>query len=200
MSGSNCLEAIGARRSVRDLSGELSGETVEMILGAGARAPSPHNTQPWRFVVMGPSSKTKLADILRERYLARFGTGIDTLQRAERIRRRISSAPLVVLLCLDRARIRHAEGRERVEWVMATQSLAAAAENMWIAAVSVGLDAMWMAAPLVIGDAIREGLGLDGSLEPQILMAFGRGAARPPPKEELGWRELSTFLERVAAG
>jgi len=191
----SCLESIDNRRSVRDLSGEISDEAVEMMLHAGARAPSPHNTQPWRFVVLGPSSRSKLADIMYGRYIERFKDEPGAEEKAARLRRRLRNAPLAILLCLDHKMMRNIAGRERIEWVMATQSIAAAAENMWLAARSMGLDAMWIAAPLAIGDYMRDGLGLDGSLEPQILMAFGHRLNDPEPKRELGWRELTIFIE-----
>ena len=181
---------------MRDLSGEVPEEVVRHLLRAGARAPSPHNTQPWRFVVLGRSSKSRLAAVLHDRYLAKFGREPGAEERASRLRARIEAAPLVLLLCLDRARIRTGEGRERVEWVMATQSLAAAAENIWLAAVSRGFDAAWIAAPLAVGEAIVDALGMDGSLEPQILMLVGHRSIDPKPKSELEWRELTTFLER----
>mgnify|MGYP001772637335 CR=1 FL=1 len=191
----DCEEVIASRRSVRDLSGDVPEDAIRRILSAGARAPSPHNTQPWRFVVLGPSSKSRLATFLHDRYLMRFGRDPDALAKAGRMRERVSKAPLAILLCLDRGRIR-AGGNYSIEWTMATQSLAAAAENMWLAALSVGLDAAWFAAPLALAEDIRRELGLEGVLEPQILMLFGRRAAEPRPKQELGWRELTVFLGR----
>jgi nitroreductase len=195
----NCADVIDFRRSVRDLSGEVPEEVVRDLLRAGARAPSPHNTQPWRFVVLGQSSKSRLAAVLYERYVAKFGDEPGAEERASRLRARIEAAPLVLLLCLDRSRIRTGGGREHIEWVMATQSLAAAAENIWLAAVSRGFDAAWIAAPLAVGEAIRDALGMNGSLEPQILMLLGRRSIDPMPKSELGWRDLTTFLERSPA-
>jgi nitroreductase len=191
----DCLGSIDSRRSIRDLSGEVSDEALETILHAGARAPSPHNTQPWRFVVLGQRSKLKLADLMYRKYIDRFKNEPGAEEKAAKLRKRLRDAPLAILLCLDRSRIRSSAGREMIEWLMATQSLAAVAENMWLAARSVGLDAMWIAAPLAIGDHMRYELGLGYSLEPQILMAFGRRSKEPGPKQELGWRELATFLE-----
>ena len=189
-----CADAIKARRSVRELVGPIPEEVLGELLSAGARAPSPHNTQPWRFVVLGQSSKARLACLLHRKYLERFGPEAEG--RASRIRSIVEAAPLAILLCLDRSRIRKGEGRETIEWIMATQSLAAAAENIWLTAVSLGLDAAWIAAPLAVGGAIKEARGVDADLEPQILMLVGRRARDPNPKEELGWRDLTTFLGR----
>jgi 5,6-dimethylbenzimidazole synthase len=52
------FSAIETRTSCRHyLSEPVDRQTIDLILGAGTRAPSPLNSQPWQFVVITGSSK-----------------------------------------------------------------------------------------------------------------------------------------------
>jgi nitroreductase len=54
----NILEAIFTRRSIRKFTGEpVSEEDLQTILRAGSYAPSAHNLQPWRFIVVRNAEK-----------------------------------------------------------------------------------------------------------------------------------------------
>ena len=68
----NALEAMHARRSIREFSDELvPAETLRQLVEAAGRAPSSKNTQPWRlYLVQGAA-----LDALRADYLAAFDAG-----------------------------------------------------------------------------------------------------------------------------
>lgn len=65
----NALEAMHARRSIREFTDELvPAETIRQLVEAAGRAPSSKNTQPWRlFLVQGAALEALRAD-----YLAAF--------------------------------------------------------------------------------------------------------------------------------
>ena len=67
----NALEAMHARRSLREFTDELvPAETIRQLVTAAGRAPSSKNTQPWRlYLVQGAA-----LDALRNDYLAAFDT------------------------------------------------------------------------------------------------------------------------------
>jgi nitroreductase len=57
-------DAIGARRNVRQYSGEpIAAEDLERICEAGRRAPSAGNWQPWDFVVV--TGREELAELAK---------------------------------------------------------------------------------------------------------------------------------------
>jgi len=68
----NVLEALHARRSIREFESELvPADTVRQIVEAAGRAPSSKNTQPWKlYLVQGAA-----LDALRADYLAAFDAG-----------------------------------------------------------------------------------------------------------------------------
>ena len=59
-------DAISGRRSIRQYSGDdVSQDTVRRLIGMAIMAPSAHNRQPWRFVVVRDADiKLRLADAM----------------------------------------------------------------------------------------------------------------------------------------
>ena len=56
------LELLLSRRSIRRYTDRpLSPETIDHLLTAAVWAPSAHNRQPWRFVVMTGATRARLA-------------------------------------------------------------------------------------------------------------------------------------------
>ena len=114
---------------------------VEQLLTAAVWAPSAHNRQPWRFVVIsGEQTKHRLAaamgDQLR-RDLAADGRPPAFIERdAGRSYARLTGAPLLVLVCLTMADMDTYpdERRARNEAIMAAQSAAMAGQNLMLAA------------------------------------------------------------------
>ncbi len=113
------LDAIYARRSIRKFTEEsVSDEQIETLLKAAMAAPSATNAQPWRFVVT--RDPERLATIRKEMPLAKI------------------NAPLAILVCADLSIFK----RPIVErfW---TQDCSAATQNILLAAVGLGLGAVW---------------------------------------------------------
>jgi F420 biosynthesis protein FbiB-like protein len=181
------LDVIGSRRSIRAFSSKaIPPSILDSVIDAGRRAPSPHNTQPWAFVVISGEERRRLAASMRSaylRYLRSQGDG-SALEKADRASSRTASVPLLLLLCLDVSELRAqpTRARRRGEWLMGAQSVAAAAENMLLAANANGLGGCWRGAPIFCAPAVRRALGLPVNLEPQILLELGYPAEKPGRK------------------
>lgn len=181
---SELLELIRTRRSIRKFQATpVPDHLVEQILQTAAWAPSAHNRQPWRFVVIRDgASKVELAAAMGRRLrsdLAADGVPPELIERdAGRSYQRISSAPLLVLLCLTMADMDTYpdERRSRSEAVMAAQSVAMAGQNLLLAAHAVGLGACWLCGPLFCPDVVRETLALPDDWQPQALITVGFAA------------------------
>ncbi len=180
-------ELIRGRRSVRRLRPDpVAPELVMAVLEAAAWAPSPHGTQPWRFVVLTQETrKRRLAEAMAEawrRHLAMDGQDEATIaRRLAGSQRRLVEAPVLILLCLDPSDLDRYPDPERqaAERTMAIQSLGAAAQNLLLMAYRLGLDTGWMCAPLFCPDVVRQVLQLPATLEPQALITLGYAAADP---------------------
>lgn len=172
---------IQQRRSIRRYRPEpVPAELVELLLTAALWAPSAHNRQPWRFVVM-QSAETKQALAvamgrqLRADLEADQAPEIAIARDVGRSYTRITQAPLLILLCLTMAEMdTYADNtRQQREWVMAVQSTAMAGQNLLLAAHVLGLGACWMCAPLFCPEVVYQVLDLPADWEAQALLTIG---------------------------
>ncbi len=189
------------RRSIRRYTEQaVAPETVERLLEAARWAPSAHNRQPWRFVVIQTLSvKRTLAEVMAARLRAdRLADGDPPeaiMQDAARSQSRILNAPVLILLCLTMAEMDTYPDRRRkkAEFVMGVQSVALAAQNLLLAAHAEGLGACWLCAPLFCPDTVRAALDLPPDWEPQALITLGYPAGAGKPA---GRRPLAELLLR----
>lgn len=197
----NVLDAIRSRRSIRRYTAApVTAEAIERLLTAATWAPSAHNRQPWRFVVLTQSEpKERLAAAMGARLRAdrlADGDAPDLVEKdAARSRLRITHAPVVVVICLTMADMDKYPDmrRQKAEHLMATQSVAMAAQNLLLAAHAEGLGACWMCAPLFCADTVRESLALPTDWEPQALITLGFPAeAGKPGKRNLSAEVMMT--------
>jgi coenzyme F420-0:L-glutamate ligase / coenzyme F420-1:gamma-L-glutamate ligase len=183
---SDWLGLISGRRSVRRyVGGRLDRSVIDQLMRAAGLAPSAHNRQPWRFVLLeDSSSKERLAasmgQKLRQDRLADGDDPAAVARDVERSYTRITAAPLIVVVCLsiEVMDCYPDERRRRAEYIMAVQSTAMATQNLLLAAHSLGLGACIMCAPLFCVDTVSNGLGLPAGWEPQGLVTLGHPAER----------------------
>jgi coenzyme F420-0:L-glutamate ligase / coenzyme F420-1:gamma-L-glutamate ligase len=177
-------DVFSSRRSIRRyIAGRLDASMIEQLLRAATLAPSAHNRQPWRFVLIEEASwKERLAvgmgQRLREDRLADGDDPSAVARDVERSYIRITGAPLVVLVCacMDEMDVYRDARRRRAEYMMAVQSTAMATQNLLLAAHALGLGACVMCAPLFCADLVTETLGLPRGWEPQGFVTVGRPA------------------------
>ncbi|HSG16128.1 MAG TPA: nitroreductase family protein, partial [Anaerolineae bacterium] len=149
------LELFSGRRSIRRYRNDpVPREILEQLLTAAIWAPSAHNRQPWRFVIIaGRSMKEKLARAMGEKLRADLtadGAPREVIEKdVRRSFSRISVAPALILVALTMADMDNYpdQGRQQNEWLMAVQSTAMAGQNLLLAAHALGLGACWMCAP-----------------------------------------------------
>ncbi len=170
-----------SRRSVRRFKPEpIPLPILERILTTATYAPSAHNRQPWRFVlVTSGESKSRLADDMAAAF--RRDLSLDGLEdaeissRIERSRVRIRSSPAVILLCMDLTEmdVYPDDRRNQAERLMAIQSTSNAGLQLLLAAHAEGLAAVWTCGPLFAPEAVQATLSLPEAWEPQALLLVG---------------------------
>lgn len=187
------MDLIRSRRSIRHYTDQpVSSHLIDQLLEAATRAPSSHNSQPWRFVVITTSSmKAQLADRMGERLRAdrlRANDRVEQIDRdVTRSRGRITSAPVVIIACLS------IDSDDHYERLMAIQSVAASIQNLLLAAHDVGLGACWMAAPLYCPDVVRDVLQLPDDWDAQALITIGYAANDGRRKGRVDFREITIY-------
>ncbi len=196
------LNLIKSRRSIRRYRKKrLTLAEVDRILDCAIYAPSAHNAQPWRFFCVNDEDKKEsLIKGMAERFradLEKDRVPQSTInQKIERSIRLFSQAPAVIIACIAMAGMdKYPDpSRQQAEMIMATQSLAAAIENLLLAAKALGLGACWYCAPLFCPDTVRGILELPHDYTPQALITIGHAAEDPPVPQRFRIDEIRFWL------
>ncbi len=154
------LKTIGQRHSVRTfLRDDVTEREISMLLNAANAAPSAHNQQAWRFIILRGEKKQGLAQLVTERSSS-FPRPAATLLRMGA--KSIISAPVVIAIANTGDLIRHGTELFKVEKetahdffrTMEIQSSAAAVENILLAATSLGLGTVWLGVLYLMKDEV----------------------------------------------
>jgi coenzyme F420-0:L-glutamate ligase/coenzyme F420-1:gamma-L-glutamate ligase len=191
------LKVIRERRSIRRFADRpVSREDVKRLIEAARWAPSNHNRQPWRFVVLDEAERIQmLARKVQPEVEARLSAlpVVASAHAAEFERHALffAKAP-VVLIVMHRQPINAAaavlEGLKNGELVSGEPlSAAMAVENLLLAAHALGLGACVLTAPLLAPMAFRQVLAIPAGYDLTCVVALGYPAETPtaPRRKEL---------------
>lgn len=187
------MDAMMNRRSVRRYQErEVPRELLEELLTAACWAPSAENMQPWYFVALTkPEELQKMmetmeqvSESLRPFLEKRFPRHPRIVGETTGFLRRLGGAPVCILAFLQ-------EDYEFARDSM-VESVAAAIQNLLLAAHEKGLGACWVnaATELGYGPALREQFAPDrGELVSIVTLGYpereGRAPARKPDRWEI---------------
>jgi len=191
-----------SRRSIRRFeAASVPDSIIRRILTTATYAPSAHNRQPWRFVVLtNEGTKLHLANAMAldfRRDLEQDNLSEDEiLSHLDKSRSRITSSPVVIILCMDLSVMDKYPDKRRAEAerLMAIQSTANAGLQLLLAAKAEELGCVWTCAPWFAPNTVRETLHLSISWEPQAMFLIGYPAETPKLRERISIEELSIFL------
>ncbi len=186
------LETINRRHSIRLFTDEpVSDDHLQTILNAANMAPSAHNQQSWRFIVIKGDKKRELVELVNSK-TAEFPKSSSVLLRMAS--RSIASAPAVVAVANTGDLIEHGTklfqiDRERAHdffRTMEIQSSAAAVQNLLLAATSLGLATVWLGILFLIKDEVLELLGEPkGEFMAVIPIGYAAKESKGPEKRPL---------------
>lgn len=193
------LETIANRHSVRQFTDTpLDEDLIKRILDAANQAPSAHNQQSWKFIVLKSGKKQQLANLVAQRAAAFPKPSSAILRMAARS---LASAPVVIGVTNTGSLIRHGRELFNIEpersWdffrTMEIQSSAAAVENLLLAATSLGLGSVWLGILYLIKDDVLTFLGEEqGEFMAVIPVGYPKKESGGPKKKSLEYvlREL----------
>ncbi|MDX2511992.1 MAG: nitroreductase family protein [Desulfobacterales bacterium] len=162
------LETIRMRHSIRQFSDEpVSEEDINTILEAANQAPSAHNQQSWRFVVVQGDKRLELSELVAEKSRDYPKPSSSLLRMAARS---IASSPVTIAVANTGDLIEHGTDLFKVDReiafdffrTMEIQSSAAAVENLLLAATSLGLASVWLGVLFLIKKDVLAFLGEPG--------------------------------------
>jgi nitroreductase len=186
------LKAIKARRSIRLFAKqEVSDSDIRILLEAANEAPSAHNQQSWRFIVLRNKRKQELAQLVVTKS-GDFPRPASTLLRMAA--RSISGAAAVIAIANSGDLIRHGTQLFKVKKEMAydffrtmeIQSSSAAVENLLLAGTSLGLAAVWLGILYLIKGEVLQFLGEpEGEFMAVVPIGYAVTSGQGPKKEPL---------------
>jgi nitroreductase len=184
-------QTIEARRSTRNFSSrEIHEDDLIRILESANQAPSAHNKQSWRFIVIRGARKRALASLVNES-ASQFKKPSSTLLRMAS--RSISSDPVVIAVVNTGELVNHGtqsfEGADNLADLFRTmeiQSSAAAVQNMILAAASLGLGSVWLGILCLIKDEVLRLLEVrEGEFMAVVPIGYAQGKSSAPRKKSL---------------
>ncbi len=188
-------QAIKARRSVRNFTkDDVTDEQVQVLLHAANEAPSAHNQQSWRFIVLRGAKKDELAHLVTA-HAAGLPKPTSVLLRMAA--RSIQTAPVVIAVANSGDLIRHGTELFKVETEMAhdffrtmeIQSSAAAVQNMLLAATSLGLGTVWLGILYLMKNEVLRFLGEpEGEFMAVVPVGHPVKAGAAPQKQSLAMK------------
>ena len=151
-------------------------EKVELLLQAGMAAPTALNAQPWHFIVITDR------DVLEELGAASPHTGV------------LATAPLAIAVCGDTDKKLPVD--EGVYWI---QDVAAATENILLAAHAMGLGATWTGSYPVESrfKIAKKALQLPDHIKSVSIVALGYPAMEPQVKDK--WNPANVSYNKYEA-
>lgn len=193
---SQVLNAIEQRRSIRSFQPRaVPHKVIEEILISASWAPSAHNAQPNRFIVVQDGTlKRQLAEAMANAWSADLvQDGVQIKEETMKVKvDRFATAPALILGCLTmEGMLRFSDKRrQKAERDLAMQGFGAAIQNLLLAAHAKGLGGCWFCAPAFCREIVRKVLSIPNDIEPEAIITLGYPSEKPPiPKR----KELDDF-------
>ena len=186
------LETIYQRRSVRQFSDQpVRDEDISLVLNAANHAPSAHNSQSWKFVILKGVKRRELAELIIANSKEYANPTSALLRMAARS---IASAPVTIAVANTGDLISHGTELFKVDKVIAhdffrtieIQKYAAAVENLLIAATALGLSTVWLGVLFIIKEEILRFLAEpNGEFMAVIPIGYSKRSSHGPKKKPL---------------
>ncbi len=198
-----CVEAIRTRRSVRRFQPDpVPQHLLEAVLDAAAHAPSAKNVRNWVFVVLEVAPKAALVDLM---WVAAEEVGDAPGYSVRGTALAMGQAPVLVAVHNNRGLLR--SGFDSVEEAagglpdqvlqivrdLEIQGLAAATQNLLLAAHALGLGGLWIGDFHFARDQIQALLKPFCSHELVALVALGYPLERPTTPATRRWQEVTVW-------
>lgn len=147
------LDVIRTRHSIAKVKPDpVPRHLIEQLLDAAVQAPNHHHTQPWCFVVMTGPGRERLGEVMAQSLRQQKPDLPDSalgIEHAKPLR-----APLLIAVGMEKS------SDPRVPAIEDICAVAAAVENMLLAAHALGLGAMWRTGPAARDPLVKQFLGL----------------------------------------
>jgi coenzyme F420-0:L-glutamate ligase/coenzyme F420-1:gamma-L-glutamate ligase len=188
------VDLLKSRRSYKlEFSSEdIDIKLIEECIDIARWAPSAHNGQFWRYIILEKSTLRedliiKMNEKLRKDLLKDGKSKSFIKRKIQSTKNQFLKAPYLILLCLDKPNFEKYSDpdRNQNEFIMEVQSVSASATYLLLTLESKGLAACWYCAPLFTRHIVKDMLNLPESYYPIAFFTTGYSTKTPPiPKRK----------------
>ncbi len=182
MNSNPVIDAIKSRRNLRAFRVDkpVSRDLVKGVLDAAVWAPSHHQTEPWRFIVIAGDEREKLGEVMAEARKANSAGGPVPQELLDRERAKPLAAPVIIaLVCCPK------QG-EKIVLQEEIVAAGAALQNMLLAAHSIGLGTRLVTGMHAYSGGVRRFLGMEDSELLVCLVYLGYPGGEPQQGKRTG--------------
>ncbi len=182
------FEAIHNRHSIKKVKQDaVPREMIEKLLDAAVQAPNHYKVRPWRFVVLTGEARHRLGDVmsasLRDRHPEYPREAFDKAHATP------FQAPVVIAVGVEKP------SEAKISQIENISAVAAAIENLLLAAHALGLGAKWRTGEWTDDVKVKEFLGFEADQHvlgfiyvgyPELAAEYPR---RPSYEDRVLWME-----------
>jgi nitroreductase len=182
------LEIILNRHSIAKVKpDQVPQPIIESLLYAAVQAPNHYRVRPWRFVVLTGKSREALGEVMAQA-LKKQNPGLQKagmeMERAKPLR-----APVLIAVGVDKP------GDPRVLEIENICAVAAAVENLLLAAHAEGLGAMWRTGPAARDPEVKKFLGFAADQELISFIYIGYPDLVVPVVERPSYEDRTVWMD-----
>ena len=200
---SSCLDTIFSRVSVRMFKPDpIPMDVLKRIVEAGIRAPTAGGGQEWYFIIIVSEEKRKkIHELLKKAHILYAEKVLRKPLRREVMEKWVKVmeegeylAPAYIAGYVDLREPIYSDNYRELERLWAHQSIAAAFENMILAAWSMGIGSVWLGVPLLMEKEFNEVLEPPSGLELAGILALGYPEEQPKPRKRKSLEEVLKII------
>ncbi|HET6846548.1 MAG TPA: nitroreductase [Anaerolineales bacterium] len=183
----NTLEAIHARHSVGNVdAAPIPRSQIEQLLDAAVQAPNHYKVRPWRFVVITGKAREGLGQAM-VKALRRKHPEVEAAASDKEAAKPLR-APLIIAVGVDRPE------DPRVIEIENVCAVAAACENILLAATDLGLASYWRTGESARDPEVKEFLGFQAEQDLIAFLYIGRPVASPDAAPRPGFDDRTVWM------
>jgi nitroreductase len=184
----DAFEAILTRHSVAKVKPDpIPHEMIEKLLHAAVQAPNHYRVRPWRFVVLTGNGRAALGEVMAQSLKILNPELPDSALEIERVKP--LRAPVLIAVGVYKS------ADPRVLEIENICAVAAAVENLLLAAHSAGLGAMWRTGPAARDPEIKKFLGFEPDQELLSFVYVGYPDLNVPVADRPSFEDRTTWME-----
>lgn len=165
----------------------LSREVIETLLSAAVQAPNHYKVRPWRFVVLTGHAREALGEVMANSFKTKFPTVPEAALDKER--QKPLRSPLLIAVGVDKP------NEPKVLEIENICAVAAACQNILLAAEALGLGGQWRTGDAARDPEIKKFLGFEPDQQVISFLYIGYPDFVPEPVERPSFEDRTVWME-----